>query len=65
MEALPKCGVSVRAKLLRCEQGTEFTFNGILVPSTLRDGDESITEETLLQTKYNKHVVGGWRYSIE
>ena len=33
--------------------------------STLRDGDESITEETLLKTKYNKHVIGGWRYSIE
>ena len=33
--------------------------------STLRDGDESITEEVLLKTKYNKHVIGGWRYSIE
>ncbi len=33
--------------------------------STLREGDESITEEVLLKTKYNKHVIGGWRYSIE
>jgi hypothetical protein len=34
-------------------------------PSTLREGDDSITEEVLLKTKYNKHVIGGWRYSIE
>ena len=33
--------------------------------STLREGDEPITEETLLKSKYNKHVIGGWRYSIE
>jgi hypothetical protein len=33
--------------------------------STLREGDESITEKVLLKTKYNKHVIGGWRYSIE
>ena len=33
--------------------------------STLRDGDIPITEETLLKSKYNKHVVGGWRYSID
>jgi len=33
--------------------------------STLREGDELITEEVLLKTKYNKHVIGGWRYSIE
>ena len=33
--------------------------------STLCDGDESIAEEVLLKTKYNKHVIGGWRYSIE
>jgi hypothetical protein len=32
--------------------------------STLREGDEPITEETLLKSKYNKHVIGGWRYSI-
>ena len=33
--------------------------------STLRDGDEPVTEETLQKSKYNKHVIGGWRYSIE
>jgi hypothetical protein len=33
--------------------------------STLREGDEPITEEVLLKSKYNKHVIGGWRYSIE
>ena len=33
--------------------------------SNLRDGDEPITEETLLKSKYNKHVIRGWRYSIE
>ena len=33
--------------------------------STLRDGDLPVTEETLLKSKYNKHVVGGWRYSID
>ena len=33
--------------------------------STLRDGDASITQEVLLKSKYNKHVVGGWRYSLE
>jgi hypothetical protein len=33
--------------------------------STLRDGDEPITEETLMKSKYNKHVIGGWRYRIE
>jgi len=32
--------------------------------STLRDGDEPVTEETM-KLKYNKHVIGGWRYSIE
>jgi hypothetical protein len=33
--------------------------------STLHDGDESITEEVLFKTRYNKHVIGGCRYSIE
>ncbi len=33
--------------------------------STLRDDDQPITEETLMKSKYNKHVIGGWRYSIE
>ena len=33
--------------------------------STLREGDYPTTEETLLKSKYNKHVIGGWRYSIE
>ncbi len=33
--------------------------------STLCDGDEPITEEILLKSKYNKHVIGGWRYSLE
>ena len=26
--------------------------------STLHEGDESITEEVLLKSKYNKHVIG-------
>ena len=33
--------------------------------STLREGDKAITEETLLKSKYNKHVLGGWRYSLD
>ena len=33
--------------------------------STLHDGDESITEEVLFKTRYNQHVIGGCRYSIE
>jgi hypothetical protein len=33
--------------------------------SILCEGDEPITEEVLLKSKYNKHVIGGWRYSIE
>ena len=33
--------------------------------STLREGDIAITEETLLKSKYNKHVLGGWRYSLD
>ena len=33
--------------------------------STLREGDVQITEETLMKSKWNKHVPGGWRYSIE
>ncbi len=32
--------------------------------STLREGDKAITEETLLKSKYNKHVLGGCRYSL-
>ena len=32
---------------------------------TLCEGDKSITEEVLLKSKYNKHVIGGWRFSIE
>jgi hypothetical protein len=33
--------------------------------STLREGDKAITEETILKSKYNKHVLGGWRYSLD
>ena len=33
--------------------------------STLREGDIAITDETLLKSKYNKHVLGGWRYSLD
>jgi hypothetical protein len=33
--------------------------------STLREGDEPITEETLLKSKYNNHVILGWRFSKE
>ena len=33
--------------------------------STLREGDIAITEETLLKSKYNKHVMGAWRYSLD
>lgn len=33
--------------------------------STLREGDIEITEEKLLKSKYNKHVLGGWRYSLD
>ncbi len=33
--------------------------------STLREGDIAITEETLLKSKYNKHVLGGWRFSLD
>jgi hypothetical protein len=33
--------------------------------STLREGDIAITEETLLKSKYNKHVLAGWSYSLD
>ena len=33
--------------------------------STLREGDLSITEEVLMKSKWNKHVLGGWRYSLD
>jgi hypothetical protein len=33
--------------------------------STLSEGNEPITEEVLLKSKYNKHAIRGWRFSIE
>ena len=33
--------------------------------STLREREIAITEETLLKSKYNKHVQGGWRFSLD
>ena len=33
--------------------------------STLREGDIPITEEVLMKSKWNRHVLGGWRFSID
>lgn len=30
----------------------------------LRDGDAEITEERFMTSKWNKHVIGGWRYNF-
>jgi hypothetical protein len=63
MEVPRTCGARVR--LWRYKLATESILNGKWDASTLREGDEPITEEVLLKSKYNKHVIGGWRYSIE
>ena len=31
----------------------------------LREGDAPVTEEALMKSKYNKHVEGGWRISLD
>ena len=31
----------------------------------LRQGDQPITEEVLMKSKFNKHVEGGWRMSLD
>ena len=41
----------------------EYTFNGNY--NCLREGDLQVTEEVLMKSKYNKHVEGDWRMSLE
>ena len=44
------------------ELGMGFTSNGTQVPSVMV---MSLLLRRLQKSKYNKHVIGGWRYSIE
>ncbi len=57
-------------KVLRCQGIVVAVQKGKKVhiewdKTCLREGDMQITKETLMKSKYNEHVEGGWRINLD
>ena len=55
----------VKELLLELKLVIEFTYNGMKIVYVLREGGLPLTEDVFMKSKFNKHVKGGWRMSVD